>query len=37
MTAPVLTTGRLLLRRFRGEDIDEWAAICADDEVMREG
>jgi RimJ/RimL family protein N-acetyltransferase len=30
-----LTTERLLLRRFAAADLDEWAAICANDEVMR--
>jgi RimJ/RimL family protein N-acetyltransferase len=31
---PSLTTERLLLRPFRDEDLDEYAAICADPEVM---
>jgi RimJ/RimL family protein N-acetyltransferase len=35
VTAPGLTTERLLLRRFEPADIDDWAGICADDEVMR--
>jgi RimJ/RimL family protein N-acetyltransferase len=30
-----LRTGRLLLRRFRADDIDTYAAMCADPEVMR--
>jgi RimJ/RimL family protein N-acetyltransferase len=30
-----LTTDRLLLRPFRAEDIDAYAAFCADPEVMR--
>ena len=30
-----ITTGRLLLRRWRAEDIDPFAAICSDPEVMR--
>ena len=33
--APELTTERLLLRPFRQEDTDAFAALCADDEVMR--
>jgi RimJ/RimL family protein N-acetyltransferase len=31
----VLETDRLLLRQFRNEDLDAYAAICADPEVMR--
>jgi RimJ/RimL family protein N-acetyltransferase len=30
----ILETERLLLRPFRGTDIDEYAAMCADSEVM---
>lgn len=35
MKAPELHTERLLLRGWRGEDLDEWAAIAADAETMR--
>jgi RimJ/RimL family protein N-acetyltransferase len=31
----VLETSRLVLRPFRGEDLDAYAALCADIEVMR--
>jgi RimJ/RimL family protein N-acetyltransferase len=31
----VLETPRLILRPFRGEDLDPYAALCADIEVMR--
>jgi RimJ/RimL family protein N-acetyltransferase len=31
----VIETPRLLLRPFRGEDLDAYAALCADMEVMR--
>jgi RimJ/RimL family protein N-acetyltransferase len=31
----VLETPRLLLRHFRGEDLDAYAVMCADPEVMR--
>jgi len=31
----VITTSRLLLRRWRGEDIEPFAAMCSDPEVMR--
>ena len=32
---PTLQTERLVLRPFRQEDTDAFAALCADDEVMR--
>jgi len=32
---PALSTERLLLRPFRDEDLDAYAAICSDPEVMR--
>lgn len=32
---PTLTTGRLILRAFRDDDLDAYAEICADPEVMR--
>jgi RimJ/RimL family protein N-acetyltransferase len=32
---PVLETERLLLRHFRESDLDAWAAIVSDEEVMR--
>jgi RimJ/RimL family protein N-acetyltransferase len=35
MTTPTLDTERLRLRAFREEDLDAYAAICADPEVMR--
>lgn len=35
MNDPELRTERLLLRRFREDDLDDWAAICGDLEVMR--
>jgi RimJ/RimL family protein N-acetyltransferase len=35
VTVPELETDRLLLRGFGDADLDGWAAICADPEVMR--
>jgi RimJ/RimL family protein N-acetyltransferase len=35
MKVPVLETERLLLREWREADVDEYAAICADPDVMR--
>ena len=35
VVVPTLETERLLLRPFRAEDIDAYAALCADPEVMR--
>ena len=35
MTTPMLETERLRLRSFREADLDAYAAICADPEVMR--
>jgi len=35
MSKPVITTSRLLLRRWRGEDIEPFAAMCSDPQVMR--
>ena len=35
MTAHSLTTERLLLRRWREQDVEPFAAICADPEVMQ--
>ena len=32
---PKLETARLALRGWRADDLDDWAAICADDEVTR--
>jgi RimJ/RimL family protein N-acetyltransferase len=32
---PTLTTERLILRAFRDDDLDAYAEICADPEVMR--
>lgn len=35
MKGPAITTERLLLRRWRAEDVAPFAAICGDPEVMR--
>lgn len=35
MRQPSIRTGRLLLRRWRAEDIEPFAAMCSDPEVMR--
>jgi len=35
MSAPELATERLVLRGWRGDDLAAWAAICADEKVMR--
>ena len=35
MQIPEIETERLLLRAFRNEDLDAYAAMCADPEVMR--
>jgi RimJ/RimL family protein N-acetyltransferase len=35
VTIPTLTTDRLVLRPFRDDDLDAYAEICADPEVMR--
>jgi len=35
MSKPEIRTSRLLLRRWRDEDLDPFAALCADPEVMR--
>jgi len=35
VTVPELRTQRLLMRGFREDDLDAWAAICADREVTR--
>lgn len=35
MSKPVITTSRLLLRRWRSDDVEPFAAICSDPEVMR--
>ena len=32
---PTLTTDRLTLRPFRDDDLDAYAEMCADPEVMR--
>jgi RimJ/RimL family protein N-acetyltransferase len=35
VTVPELRTERLVMRGFREDDLDAWAAICADPEVTR--
>jgi RimJ/RimL family protein N-acetyltransferase len=35
VTVPELRTERLVMRGFRDDDLDAWAAICADPEVTR--
>jgi len=35
MSDPAITTPRLLLRRWRDEDVEPFAAMCSDPEVMR--
>jgi RimJ/RimL family protein N-acetyltransferase len=35
MSDPEIRTSRLLLRRWRAEDVEPFAAICGDPEVMR--
>jgi RimJ/RimL family protein N-acetyltransferase len=35
LSAVTLETRRLVLRQFRNSDLDAWAPICADEEVMR--
>lgn len=35
MSQPLIKTGRLLLRRWRDEDVEPFAAMCSDPEVMR--
>ena len=35
MSKPVIATSRLLLRRWRDEDTEPFAAMCSDPEVMR--
>ena len=35
MQKPVITTSRLTLRRWRSDDVEPFAAMCADPEVMR--
>ena len=35
MNIPILKTNRLILRGFQEEDLDAYAEMCADEEVMR--
>ncbi|MEM7225607.1 MAG: GNAT family N-acetyltransferase [Pseudomonadota bacterium] len=35
MTSPTIETERLLLRRWKAQDLQPYAALCADPEVMR--
>ena len=35
MNIPTLTTERIVMRPFRQDDIDAFAELCSDDEVMR--
>lgn len=35
MSQPSIKTGRLLLRRWRDDDVEPFAAMCSDPEVMR--
>jgi hypothetical protein len=35
MSKPAITTSRLLLRRWRSDDVEPFAAMCSDPEVMR--
>jgi RimJ/RimL family protein N-acetyltransferase len=35
MSKPAITTSRLLLRRWRSDDVEPYAAMCSDPEVMR--
>jgi len=35
MSKPAITTSRLLLRRWRSDDLEPFAAMCSDPEVMR--
>ena len=34
MTFPILDTDRLILRQFRAEDVEAYASMCADPQVM---